>query len=258
MLVQNGSSLNCDGTIRENCEKCGTGGSSTHCVLCSYGYFFAQNNCNQCLNGCTYCTEATQCAKCKIGFYKYEAEMNRGNGPEVFSTCIICSDNCLKCNDGLSCEASNCAPGYFLTTKGCPMVTQPKNMNGRTGDVEATSCCTLCQSNCYECEGENSCGKCKSGYFLNANALDESIKECVICSDYEIGIVGCLECEDGTKCSKCKSDYYLKNETFCAEVVEYCEGAKPVDPSLSIVTYSSGRVFAHLVGLLGIVWGIGK
>lgn len=251
LLARNGKTLTCDSAEQENCEQCGTGGKSSQCSVCAYGYFLSQEgSCMQCLNGCAFCTVPTICLKCKPGFYKYDAELKLDGESTEATTCIICTDNCLKCKDGQGCISGKCAPGYFWIEEGCPQVAQPENMKGRTGDVDSSSCCTLCQSNCLECDGAKSCSTCKTGYFLRTSSLDDSIKECVVCSDYEMGIVGCLECDSGTKCTKCKSDYYLRNETFCAEVVEYCQGAKPDDPSL--VTVSHSKIFGVLVGFVGI------
>lgn len=255
-LLTPSTPLTCGTTARENCEECEdqNGADKEKCKHCEFGYYPERNpssedlgSCVQCFNGCEYCVNPDICTKCKKGFFMYEASI--GAPPNLLdkTTCIICTDNCAKCNDATDCQ--QCADGYAIITEGCPKIKEPDNKKDKkAGEIEAESCCKLCAKNCKVCASSTSCETCKPGYFIHQVTKTDgsTVNECVACSDYDRGIVGCDRCDTGKKCTRCKPEYYLKNETFCAEVVEYCKGAGPAE-----VIVAGG--FVPALGVLGLV-----
>ena len=124
----------------KGCVDCSNFG---RCTSCFQGYYLVSSSlCEICPQGCSQCSSSISCSACLPG-YTLNPLTNR---------CDPCSANCLTCN-GKSC--SRCRINYF---------SNPFSNN-----------CSICDTNCEECSGSNTCGRCRSGYFLDAS-------RCVQCS----------------------------------------------------------------------------
>lgn len=95
LACQSGFYLNAEKCIQcaENCLRC----DHTHCISCSYGYFFDEsaNECQKCpIHNCDLCKSTDFCVSCSDGYF-----FNKD-----LKTCVPCSENCLSCHD----QSDNC------------------------------------------------------------------------------------------------------------------------------------------------------
>jgi hypothetical protein len=88
----------------------------------------------------------TRTCVCAAGYYEDPSDPNS-------RVCLKCIDNCVRCKDGVSCEACNELEGYTL--------------------VRETGVCVTCGFGCQECDGQLKCLSCKEGF-----DYDNSTKQC--------------------------------------------------------------------------------
>ena len=198
----NGSScLNCG----FNCISCHNG---NFCINCVINYFLGINGscvsscdahqynsngvCQTCNSECLNCTTLNwNCSACSNGYIK-----NNTSG-----VCEACNSECLSCTN-FKGNCSGCSTGYIINSSDSSQCI--------LGSCPTHCICDLYISNCIQCDSDKYTlknNKCQPicpnfGYFLN-----ESIQECIKCSD------NCLNCVNTSVCTQCISPYFLINQT---------------------------------------------
>ncbi|XP_053378697.1 multiple epidermal growth factor-like domains protein 10 [Mercenaria mercenaria] len=166
-----------------NCKRCAN--STDRCSVCYNGYYPGpMYDCtSKCSPGCETCSSESVCTKCKD--YNHNAD-NSTDCPYTY-----CTHKC-KCQ---KTKCMSCIDGYYDKT---------------------TSCSKSCPDNCVSCSSEETCDKCKNGYF-NGYAFDNtSLPRLDNCS-HECR-AHCTHCTSYDTCLKCVPGRYglICNETCSA------------------------------------------
>ena len=140
---------------------------------------------------------------CKDGTYYYS-----GN-----NSCLLCSNNCVTCDNSTVYSCLSCAPGYYWNSETqycydtCPA--------GYYGDSHRN--CSSCDTACATCSGprETQCSSCNSGYYLFNNTCSESCPSgyyqdnttntCTACNSICATCIG----PESSNCTACIIGYYL-------------------------------------------------
>ena len=110
------------------CEK-----DTAKCSLgCRHGYYNSGDDCNECPEHCTRCTDSTLCSDCDTGFYG-----------------SYCQTPCP-----LNCKSQACDKVHGYCTQGCIDRYYQDGNN-----------CHECPYKCMTCTDENTCSECKTGYW---------------------------------------------------------------------------------------------
>ena len=128
-----------------------------HCTLgCRDGFYPHGEDCIECPEHCSRCSDNTGCTACVAGYF--------GQGCES-----ICPESCLngQCSKELGYCTEGCIDGYYW---------------------EETSC-VECPDNCAVCEDANTCTNCKTGYW-GPRCQKECPFDCIRCDKLGFCIEG--------------------------------------------------------------------
>lgn len=155
------------------------------------------------------------CDRCRPGYYRDATQ----------SQCQSCPSGCSSC---FSSVCTSCFPGYTLNST--TSITS-------TGAQVQTTVCNGCGENCEQCvtatNGQQSCSRCRSNFYLNANRV------CTAC------IANCISCSGANRCDKCAEDYDL--ERGVGGLSDICE--KDDDSYWWVWLIIAGVALAFLIGI---------
>ena len=198
------SDENCLTCPDNTCSKCRIGTYldilTGKCVKkCSEGYFGNDETgkCEECEEGCSYCTDAHTCIEClpQYNFYRGKcvkpcpAKTTSKNGQ-----CVECHQSC--CSQCAPNEPNVCLVaenGFFLLDTTC-VETCPE------GYYTDNGICRPCDSTCRKCKDRDTCLECKDNFVLDGVT-------CLIdCPPGKVKINGkCMNCAD-ENCKVCAND----------------------------------------------------
>ncbi|CDW71957.1 neurohypophysial n-terminal domain containing protein [Stylonychia lemnae] len=165
----NGSYLDTtSGTCKLSCP-IGTYQNQTSgtCQKCQSNCYYQNSNnrkCDKCKNSCLLCvTSETDCVSCKPGSLYSNRQCQDSCKDQEYASqagfCYPCDPACKVCNGSLDSLCQKCNPGYYLQGstcyKKCPTSYYP-NLLAQT--------CESCKYYCDDCNQDNDCNICKSGY----------------------------------------------------------------------------------------------
>ena len=180
----------CDHTCRYSCLDCVSGSQCTECIPgrygdycqlncplgcldmvcdktigvclkgCRHGYYLSGEDCTQCPDQCTRCTDSNQCTLCISGYYGRNCQ-------------DVCASSCrnLHCEKELGTCLEGCVEGYFLDDNTC--ISCPPRCNSCDDWFTCSACKTGfwgyqcredCPNTCVRCAVED--GQCLSGMFF--------------------------------------------------------------------------------------------
>ena len=148
---------------------------SSVCLKCIEGYFlYSLSTCKKCQELALSCkstkNKTPTIIKCKKGFYLDNSK----------NKCFPCSANCLSCSIR---KCHICKPSFKQYRSQCISCSDPN--------------CELCSN--------DSCFKCKLGFFFS-----EELNLCLPCSN------NCMHCSK-SNCLKCFDNYELRSDNLCIE-----------------------------------------
>ena len=128
--------------------------------------------------------------------------------------CLLCAENCRKCEDNDINKCISCHKDNVLTTNN---TCEKECLPGTFYKAEAGKC-KYCMNDCLQCNNETTCNVCKSGLFLQPSK--ESCETfcpikyrknnngvCENCSDSK-----CNVCDkDKNTCETCEPNFFLLN-----------------------------------------------
>ena len=219
--------------------------------------------CASCYEGCSKCAGplVDDCSACEPNYALFESKCLT-NCPGGYyskdSVCLKCGSDCLACSQDycLSCKSNflhegscvfECPEPYRAIGQECQLCNQSnceECYNGlcnscQTGFFKHFDQCKECSDNCYTCENEKECIKCKENYeIVNGNCvifencakfinntcvqcnlgyfLDETREVCVGCSE------NCEKCSNSA-CLKCYPGYVLNNSACSFQCPRLCQ-----------------------------------
>ncbi|CAD8113596.1 unnamed protein product [Paramecium sonneborni] len=178
--------------------------------VCKEGFYFKNNQCIPCIDGCRYCSNQYQCESCNLNYYLNKERL-----------CILCEDcqQCYSYNDG-SYQCNSC--------EGNSIILHNK--------------CVSCGDNCQKCDGLQFCYYCKgspSQYYLSIdgkNCIQCNIQNCIYCYDYILNggiiqttldinfkVINQNIRQVNVGCALCKENYHYNQNTQKCELKEIAD-----------------------------------
>lgn len=205
-----------------------------------------EKTCEQCINGCSECTNNTDCQKCTSSKWLSADTVNAVcrtggcacteypylNGEKKClspcdSSCKCCqgpnSNNCFSCDSPLWLHNSSCVPQ-------CPT-------NGYYHDTASRECRT-CNSGCITCDGSShiACLTCKANFYFVA--LPTNVLPGIHASDTATS----------GDCDPCPSTYIYYHDRKCLPCDASCKTCSLELSSTSCLTCQIGKVFRVSTG----------
>ena len=191
----------CQQCYLQHCSQCHYNSNGEDiCDRCYYGYYVnSGGTCSECYTGyinngqCNVCGEQINAETSNCYCYDHYTLSSP-------ITCVICNENCKKCNyDNFSKKTScfQCNDGYTLNSQGV---------------------CVSCGENCQFCYLDNNqnhiCTSCFPGFELNEN------NNCLSCPE------NCRSCKKDSngilKCTSCFDYYGINDKNECKSCPAHC------------------------------------
>eukprot|EP00702_Spironucleus_salmonicida_P002951 EST44242.1 Cysteine-rich membrane protein 2 [Spironucleus salmonicida] len=224
---------------RDECDDNKICKTKEFCKLQEWG-----NECQNCLENCQNCKDATTCELCVDGYY-FE------NG-----TCTPCQGSCKTCENKNSC--SSCDDGMYLSgSKECIKqvctISNPCTEGQFCEILDTGNLCTKCSASCKTCSTSTTCNSCQDGLELSNSQLcvnnqcskNLQCQKNYFCQKLETGNLcqacpgNCETCTEANKCSECAENYFLNVSGICAEMV--CSATKTCKESEFCSSNTSGN-----------------
>ncbi|CAD8094801.1 unnamed protein product [Paramecium primaurelia] len=183
---------------------------------CKQGYFFNGQICSECRsieNGFCTCQKYSECDQisCGPGYYLVgsscvqhpDSNCLKGSLSSDGSGICIANNNCQQF-DSLTGICKQCQSGYFISVG----LGYEDSQTVSSTYYQSVNQCKQCQSNCLQCQNEQSCTVCKSGYFVQQN-------QCYQCVNY---LSHCLTCDTASKCTSCDGEIVHYRQTIVQPV----------------------------------------
>ncbi|CAD8151416.1 unnamed protein product [Paramecium pentaurelia] len=214
-------------TCQDNCLKCDDHGNCINEINtiskdingCKDGYYKNGNECLQCIQGCTLCTDMNLCQACQVGYElrfntcfcsQVKERINYCEQTNCFHNCKTCINtqesygiwkqyhpkSCLSCDESknlwLNVNQCSCLDGYYMESFSCYLCL-PTCLKC----YQQARTCTACHPGQNRILDKEQC-RCSNGYFQEDNDL-----VCSKCNDL------CQNC-NFTK-DQCNSCYSSQN-----------------------------------------------
>ncbi|MCP5019838.1 MAG: hypothetical protein GY938_31810 [Ketobacter sp.] len=216
------------------------------CFVCMPGFFIDNKNCtgSNAVTNCEYYLSATECARCKKGFFLASATQcsvvtNSITNCAVYSnasgaTCAVCDNGFTLALNKASCVAEptthNCTQFNFISCAACDSdqylnknsfintYFNPKKASTTNlikaihssiwmGVLPVSSPCSASPANCATFDQFGVCSACISDYYLNQSNI------CQV--NPSPAIAFCMVYFSKTNCQECQTGYYRKSATEC-------------------------------------------
>ncbi|CAD8062024.1 unnamed protein product [Paramecium sonneborni] len=242
---------------QDKCLKCDENGNcinqidtiSTNINGCKDGYYRLENQCIQCTQGCTLCTDMNVCQACESGYEfkfnscfcsKVKERIDYCEQKNCFHNCQTCTNtiqnygifrqqhpkNCLSCDESknlwLNVNQCSCLDGYYMEDFSC-YLCQPTCLKcyqqartctachlGQNRILERESC--RCLDGYFQEDNDLVCSKCND-LCQNCNFTKDQCNSCYSSQNRKLHMDSCI----------CKDGYYDVGDLNCKKCPSHCQ-----------------------------------